>query len=199
MPKPDPRIDAYIARCQPFARPILEHLRAVVRAACPDVEESIKWGMPAFEYHGLMCGMGAFKQYAVFGFWKGKLIVDERGRDLDDAMGQFGRLTKRSDLPAKRVIMGYVKKAMRLNLDGVKVKRKATPRKTLSIPPALRAALEKSPKARAAFDSFPPSARRDYLEWVSEAKRDATRDQRIATTIAWLKAGKRRNWKYERP
>ena len=197
MPRKDPRIDAYIARSKPFARPILARLRAVVRETCPDVVETLKWGSPSFEYHGILCGMAAFKEHAVFGFWKGKLVVDEKDRVPKDGMGQFGRLTKLSDLPAKRVLAGYVKKAMALNESGVTVKRNAAPKKPIPVPADLRVALAKSAKANAVFQEFSPSARRDYLEWVTEAKRPATRAKRIATTIEWLKAGKRRNWKYE--
>jgi len=198
MPEKDARIDAYIAHAQPFARPILRHLRAIVHEACPDVVENVKWGSLSFEYHGLLCGMAAFKEHAVFGFWKGKLIVDAKGRDLDGAMGQFGRLTEVNDLPPKRLITDYVKKAMALNEDGVTVKRGTTPRKPIPMPADLRAALVKAPKASATFAAFPPGGQRDYLEWVTEAKQPATRAKRIATTIEWLKEGKRRNWKYEK-
>ena len=199
MPKKDARIDAYIARSQPFARPILAHLRTVVRSASPELEETLKWGHPSFTYHGIVCGMAAFKEHVAFGFWKGKLIVDESGRDLDDAMGQFGRITKLADLPSRSKLVGYVKKAMQLNEAGVTVKRKAMARKPIPMPSDFRAALAKSVKARAVFDGFPPSAKRDYLEWITEAKQPATREKRIATSIEWLVAGKRRNWRYERP
>ena len=98
----DKRIDAYIAKAAPFARPILTYLRAVVHAACPDVEETIKWSMPAFDYNGPFCSMAAFKQHATFGFWKGALIVDPKTRKPDEAMGDLGRITRVADLPGKR-------------------------------------------------------------------------------------------------
>jgi hypothetical protein len=141
MGKKDKRIDAYIARKPEFARPILAHLRAVVHAACPDVQESLKWGMPAFEYHGLLCSMAAFKQHTTFGFWKGKLIVDANGQDLESAMGQFGRITSVKELPAKRVLAGYVKKAMALNEAGTTVKRTVKPKPALRMPADFKAAL----------------------------------------------------------
>ena len=197
MARKDPRIDAYIASKAAFARPILRHLRQVVRAACPDVEETIKWGMPAFYYRGPLCGMAAFKAHATFGFWKGKLIVDAKGVDLDTAMGQFGRITSLDELPAKRVILAYVKKAMALNESGVKVKRVVRARAPLKLPPEFAAALARNKRARATFDAFSPSCRREYVEWISEAKRDATRTTRIATSIEWLTEGKKLNWKYE--
>jgi len=196
--KKDARIDAYIAKAQPFARPILKHLRATVLSASPELEETIKWGLPAYTYHGLVCGMAGFKQHVTFGFWKSKLIVNTDGLPVDEAMGQFGRITKLSDLPPKRELVGYVKRAMQLNVDGVTVKRVAKPKKPIAMPAALRAALMKAPKARATFDALPPSHQREYLEWVTEAKTDATRDKRIATTIEWLTEGKSRNWKYAR-
>jgi uncharacterized protein YdeI (YjbR/CyaY-like superfamily) len=193
----DPRIDTYIARQQEFARPILRTLRQLVHRACPDVEETIKWGHPSFEYHGLLCGMAAFKQHATFGFWKGKLIVDGKGRDLDAAMGQFGRLTSVDDLPAKRVLLGYVKKAMALNESGVRQKRLVRARPALRVPAAFAAALARHPRARATFEGFSPSCRREYVEWIVEAKQDETRARRIATSLEWLAEGKKRNWKYE--
>ena len=198
MGKKDKRIDAYIAVAPEFARPILNHLRAVVHESCPDVQETLKWNMPSFEYNGLLCGMTAFKQHATFGFWKGKLILDRSGRDLNDAMGQFGRLSSVKDLPAKRVLAGYVKKAMALNEAGTTVKRVVRPRAVLKMPPDLKAALAKNRKALASWEGFPPSVKRDYLEWVLEAKQEATRTRRIATSVEWIAEGKRRQWKFER-
>lgn|SRR5262249_36987429 len=198
MPQKDARVDAYIAKAQPFAQPILKHLRATVLSASPELEETIKWGLPSFMYHGIVCGMAAYKAHVAFGFWKSKLILDTKGMPVDEAMGQFGRITKLSDLPPKRALVGYVKKAMQLNEDGVTVKRASKPKPPIATPAALKAALAKAPKARATFDALSPSHRREYLEWVTEAKADATRDKRIATTIEWLSEGKSRNWKYER-
>jgi uncharacterized protein YdeI (YjbR/CyaY-like superfamily) len=197
MGRKDPRIDAYIARQAEFARPILRTLRQVVHSACPEVEETLKWGHPSFTYHGILCGMAAFKQHATFGFWKGKLIVDASGRDPDAAMGQFGRLTSLDDLPAKRVLAGYVKKAMVLNEAGVQPKRVVRAHPPLRVPATFAAALARNPRARATFEGFSPSCRREYVEWIAEAKRDETRARRIATSIEWLAEGKKRNWKYE--
>ena len=198
MGKKDKRVDAYIARAPEFARPILERLRATVHAACPDVQETLKWGVPAFEYHGFLCNMAAFKRHTTFGFWKGKLIVDSNGQDLENAMGQFGRIVSVKDLPAKRVLAGYVKKAMALNEAGTPVKRAVKPKPALRMPADFKAALAKRRAALAAFEGFSPSAQRDYLEWVLEAKQAATRAKRIATAVGWIAEGKRRNWKYEK-
>ncbi len=197
MGQRDKRIDSYINRAAPFAQPILTHLRAVVHAACPEVEETLKWGMPTFMHHGILCGMAAFKQHATFGFWKHSLIVKQRDSKRDEAMGSFGCLTDLSQLPSKRILTGYVKKAMRLNEAGIKVPSKRTPRRALSVPADLRTALARSAKARATFAEFSPGQRREYLEWVTEAKRPETRARRVATTIEWLSEGKHRNWKYE--
>ncbi len=198
MGKQDKRIDAYIARAPEFARPILNHLRAVVHETCPDVQETLKWSMPAFEYHGLLCSMATFKQHATFGFWKGKLIVGADGADLETAMGQFGRITSVKKLPSKRVLMGYVKKAMALNEAGTTVKRAVKAKPPLRMPADLKAALARDRRALATFEGFSPSARRDYLEWVLDAKQSATRAKRITTTVEWVAEGKRRNWKYEK-
>ena len=198
MPRKDARIDAYIGKAQPFARPILKHIRALVMSASPELEETLKWGHPSFMYHGIVCGMAAFKQHVTFGFWKGKLILNTQGLPVDEAMGQFGRITSIADLPGQREIAGYMKKAMALNEAGVVVKRVVKPKRAIPMPAVLKAALAKAARAKATYDGLSPSQQREYLEWVTEAKTEATRDRRVATTIEWLSEGKNRNWKYER-
>jgi uncharacterized protein YdeI (YjbR/CyaY-like superfamily) len=194
----DPRVDAYVAKAQPFARPILTQAREVLHSACPDVEETIKWGMPAFMYHGILAGMASFKAHATFGFWKGKLITDTAGKS-SEAMWQFGKLTSVKDLPSKSELAKLVKQAMKLNEAGVKTARVLKHAKpALRTPADLAVALKSKAKARAFFASLAPSAKRDYIEWITEAKRAATRAERVATTVKWLGEGKRRNWKYEK-
>lgn len=199
MPTIDPRVDAYIANAQPFARPILERLRALVHETCPEVEETIKWSSPFFLYRGLFCHMAAFRQHCAFGFWKWKQVV---GADGDDgAMGEFGRLATLSDLPPKKVLTGYLRKAMALNEAGVPAAthgRHASRKPPLDVPADLAAALQRDAKARATFDAFSPSHRREYVEWIVEARREETRAKRLATTLEWLAEGKPRNWKYQR-
>lgn len=199
MPTTDPRVDAYIADAAPFARPILVHLRTLVHAACPEVEETIKWGMPFFVYRGALCHMAAFKRHCAFGFWKGRQIV---GADApESAMGQFGRIGKASDLPPKKTIVAYLKQAIALNEAGVPAATRArkAPKPEAEVPAELAAAFasKKHAKARKAFEAFSPSHRREYVEWIVEAKRDETRARRVATTLEWLAEGKPRNWKYE--
>lgn len=197
----DPRFDAYIAHCADFAKPILRHLREVVHAACPGVEETMKWSAPHFMYKGMLCGMAAFKQHCAFGFWKGSLIVDANGKSAGEAMGQFGRNTRLSDLPAKKTLTEYIKKAMTLNDEGVKapVRARAGRKKPPVVVPAyLTAALRKNKKALATFESFSPSHRREYVGWILEAKSDATRERRLETAIAWMAEGKPRHWKYSK-
>ena len=197
MPKTDPRVEQYIAKSADFAKPILLHLRKVVHSACPDVEETMKWSFPHFDYRGeMMCAMAAFKAHCSFGFWKASLVLDET---TEDAMGHFGKIRSLKDLPSARELTAYVKKAAQLNDQGIKVARKAAvPKKPLPVPPAFAAALKKAPAARTTFDGFSPSHRRDYLEWIAEAKTDATVQKRVATAVEWLAEGKTRNWKYER-
>jgi len=190
----DPRIDAYIAKSADFAKPILRYLRETIHAACPDVQETIKWGTPTFDYHGIMCGMAAFKEHCALGFWKAKLIV---GEESSEAMGQFGRITSVDDLPSKNVLTGYVKKAMELNASGVTVPRAPKPkRKAPAVPDELRRALGRNKSARTAFDAFSPSHQREYIEWITEAKTDETRTRRVETAVEWIAEGKPRNWKY---
>jgi len=199
MTNHDPRIDAYIARSAEFARPILEHLRERVHAACPEVEEGIKWSMPFFSYKGApMCMMAAFKQHCSFGFWLSKEVT---GGSDEDGMGQFGKLATLQDLPSDRQLAAHLKKAMALNEAGVKKARpKAAAKPAPTLPDDLSALLAKRQHAaaRKAWDSFPPGAQREYIEWIGEAKTDTTRQKRLDTTLEWLAEGKRRNWKYEK-
>jgi uncharacterized protein YdeI (YjbR/CyaY-like superfamily) len=197
---PDARIDAYVAKSAEFAQPILMHLRGLVHEACPEVEETVKWGAPHFEYRGMLCGMAAFKQHCAFGFWKGKLVFDGDRKSLE-AMGQFGCIRSLKDLPSDRAIKSYVKRAMELNESGVKVARPLKDPKRRAeldkVPDDLAAALRKSARARKTFEGFNPSSRREYVEWIIEAKREATRATRLATTVAWLEEGKTRHWQYQ--
>ncbi len=193
----DPRIDAYIERAAPFARPILVHVRALVHEACPDVEETIKWGMPTFVHAGgILCGMAAFKQHASFGLWKHALVVGDAQPQA--GMGSYGKLASLDDLPPRNTLLAHLRKAMTLNEEGVKSPaRKAVPKPPPETPEDLAAALDRNATAKATFEAFPPSCKREYVEWIVEAKREETRAKRLAQAVAWMAEGKRRNWKYE--
>ncbi len=193
----DPRVDAYIAKAAVFAQPILTHLRTVVGSASPDISETIKWSMPFFDYRGKpLANMAAFKAHAAFGFWRREGAGPET--EQADAMGQFGKLSSLADLPDDAVLTAMVHTAMELIDVDAKTRRPARLLKPdIEMPDDLRSALEAAPAAAAHFEAFPPSARREYLEWVVEAKAPATRAKRIATTVEQCSEGKRRNWKYE--
>jgi uncharacterized protein YdeI (YjbR/CyaY-like superfamily) len=198
MATKDPRIDAYIAKSAAFAKPILKHLRKVVHAGCPGVVETMKWSMPHFDYKGVMCGMAAFKEHCAFGFWKADLILDRGENGEKSGMGSFGCIRSLADLPNEKTLIGYVTKAAALNEAGIKAPGRTQPkkRKALPTPDDLAAALKKNAKARKTFDDFSPSHRREYIEWITEAKRAETRKKRLAKTMKWLAEGKARNWKY---
>lgn len=199
MKNKDPRVDEYIAAAAPFARPILKHLRKVVHSGCPAVEETIKWGFPHFVYKGNIAAMAAFQRHCSFGFWKGPLIFGGERPRQDEAMGQFGRIAKAGDLPNEKTLIAYVRKAAELNDAGVKVPRLVKPKRArgLDIPDDFSAALKKNSPARKTFEGFSMSKRREYVDWVTEAKREETRRQRLATSIEWLAQGKTRMWKYQ--
>jgi uncharacterized protein YdeI (YjbR/CyaY-like superfamily) len=199
MPSTDPRVDAYIAKSADFAKPILIRAREMVHAACPDVQETIKWGSPFFDYKGqMMCAIAAFKQHCALIFWKASLI-DGLPPNGDKARGSFGRITSMKELPTKTQFHGFIKAAMKLNDAGITVKRpKVGSKPVAKVPKELAAALAKSKKATAAFEKFPPGQKREYCDWVSEAKREETRAKRVAQAIEWIAEGKTRNWKYER-
>ena len=196
--KQDPRVDAYIEKRADFAKPILRHLREQVHAACPECEETLKWSMPTFMYYGeILASMAAFKAHATFGFWRGREVMGDSGAERE-AMGSFGRLASLSDLPDDRTLASLINKAMALVDSGEKRARPLKhPKPPVEAPDDLMAALDKNPAARATFDGFPASCRRDYVDWVTEAKRPETRAKRLAQAVEWMAEGKRRNWKYE--
>ncbi|MEW6195028.1 MAG: YdeI/OmpD-associated family protein [Bacteroidota bacterium] len=197
----DPRVDAYIARSKEFAVPILEHLRELAHKVCPEVEETIKWGMPYFDYKGMMCWMASFKQHCVFGFWKASLMKDKKlmaNAKSESAMGHLGRITSLKDLPSDKVLLSYIKEAKQLNDNNIKlpIKQIAKERKEIVTPDDFRKVLKKNKAALKVFENFSPSHKREYIEWITEAKTEETRSKRITTAIEWLSEGKPRNWKY---
>jgi uncharacterized protein YdeI (YjbR/CyaY-like superfamily) len=199
MATKDPRVDEYIAKAAPFAKPILIHLRKIVHAGCPEVRETIKWSFPHFDHKGVMCGMAAFQRHCSFGFWKESLLFEGHPVAEKEAMGHFGRITSIADLPPRDALISHVRKAAALNEKGINAPGRTQPRKRppLKTPAYLTAALNRNPKAKKTFVNLSPSHRREYIEWITEAKREETRRHRLATAIEWLAAGKPRNWKYQ--
>lgn len=203
----NPKVDAYLAKAKPFAQPILDHLRNLIHKACPDVEETIKWSRPFFEYRGtILCNISAFKEHCSLGFWGQEMapVLQEAGVLGNEGMGSLGRITSLKDLPSDKLLIGWLRQAADSiaggrNISPIAARHKVVkaPKPTLEAPPEFTSALSKSKKASSAFASFSPSARREYIEWIVEAKRPQTRDKRIATALEWIAEGKQRNWKYE--
>ena len=197
----DPRIDAYIAKSADFAKPILRHIRKLVHAGCPEVEETMKWSMPHFVHKGILCGMASFKNHCAVNFWKGALIFGTgrgAGNKADEAMGHFGRITAISDLPKADELIGYIREAVRLNDAGTKLPSKPKPKgtKELTVPDYFLGALKKNKKALTTFENFSYSHKKEYVEWITEAKAEETRAKRLQTAIEWMAEGKPRHWKY---
>ena len=204
MGKRDPRIDAYIEKIADFAKPIMTHLRELVHTTCPDVEETWKWSFPHFMYKSaILCSMAAFKEHCVFGFWKASLLED---KDMiltikdRESMGHLGKIESIKDLPKDAVLKKYIKAAMKLNEEGVKLpaRTKATEeqKNELAIPDYFTKELKKNKKAEKIFNDFRYSHKKEYVEWFEEAKTEATRNKRIAQAMEWIEEGKSRNWKY---
>lgn len=198
----DPRVDDYIDKAADFAKPILVHLRHVIHRACPDVKEVIKWSFPNFEYRGsILCNMAAFKQHCSFGFWLASQMSDPENLiqtvGEKSSMGHFGQIKTIQDLPSDQVLIRYIKEAMALNEKGVKVKKvESVAPKEIETPAYFLDALKQSSSALIAYEKFSPSHKREYVEWITEAKTEATRNKRIATALEWIAEGKSRNWKY---
>ena len=195
MPR-DPRVDAYIAGKADFAKPILGHLRDADPRRVPTVEEAIKWSMPAFLYKGRpLANMAAFKAHATFGFWnRQELATGQEG----DAMGQYGRIMSRDTMPDDAILLEALDKAVAMIDAGVKPQRAVrTPKPEAEVPAMLAEALTNDDAAAIKWNAFSPSCRREYCEWVAEAKRDETRATRVARTVEQTREGKKLNWKYE--
>lgn len=202
MGKQDVRVDTYIEKSADYAKPILIHLRQSVHASCPGAEETIKWGVPHFEYRGIMCSMAAFKNHCIFGFWNESIMKDPQGLfppAANKAMGSLGQIRSLSDLPPDDVLQAYIAEAAALNEAGVKSPR-STPSesKEVHVPDDLATALQANEETKRTFEAFSFSNKRDYVEWLTEAKSEATRNKRLATALEWLAEGKTRNWKYEK-
>lgn len=203
MPEKNKAVDAYIAKSAPFAQPILKHLRSLVHETCPETVEKIKWGFPHFDYLGeMLCSMAAFKQHCSFGFWKAALMKEVSLMDnarQETAMGHLGKISSLKDLPSDKKLKSWIREAMKLNETGQKQARpKPAPAKEIPVPEDVQAALNKNKKALAHFEKFPPSHRKEYLQWITEAKTAPTRERRLAQMLEWVAEGKGRNWKYEK-
>jgi uncharacterized protein YdeI (YjbR/CyaY-like superfamily) len=201
MPTKDPRIDLYIYNAADFARPILLHLRELVHAACSDVQETIKWSFASFDYKGPMCSMASFKQHCAFGFWKASLMKDKtltKNAESESAMGHYGKITSLKDLPSDKKIIAHIKEAMMLNEKGIKLppRKVTTAKKEIVVPVYFLKQLKKNKKAFITFENFSSSHKREYVEWITEAKTDETKNRRMETAIEWMSEGKSRNWKY---
>lgn len=207
MSERNPRVDTYVARSAEFARPLLEHLRDLIHRACPDVTEEIKWGRPSFVYRGkILCGMAAFKEHCAFSFWGAEMGKVLRADSMvqEGAMGTFGRITSRNDLPPDNKLVRYIKQAAAFVEQGngetfMAASRRVVkaPKPQLAPPAEFVSALKESKAAGKVFEAFSPSCKREYVEWIAEAKKPETRDRRIAQAIEWIAEGKQRNWKYQ--
>ncbi len=204
QPDRSPGIDSYLNAANPDFRPMLASLREAVHRACPQVEETIKWGMPTFVYRGkILCGMAAFKQHMSFGYWQHAEVLGEAASGERTGMGSYGKLRTAADIPSPALLKSHIRRAMQLIDEAAAGTAPAKPKparaaRPEAVPsPGFTAALKASPIARKHFEAFPPGQRREYIDWINEAKRDDTRERRIAQAIEWLGEGKRRNWKYE--
>lgn len=197
----NPQFDIYIGKAADFAQPILKHLRELVHKACPEVEEKIKWGFLHFDYMGQpMCHIAAFKQHAVMGFWKAALMKDKtllENAKSEAAMGHLGRICSLKELPSNKKIIDWVKEAMGLNEKGLKVARKKPSTTKIEVPENFLTLLKKNKKAWTVFQKFPPGHVKEYVQWITEAKREETKESRMKLAVEWISEGKERNWKYK--
>ena len=196
MGKKNEKVDDYISKSEDFAKPILNHLRQLVHIACPEVEEIIKWGFPHFYYKGNICSMASFKKHCAFGFWKGKIMEDHYKILGKTAMGHLGKITGFTDLPEDNILIDYIKESAKLNEEGVKLPTVEKAQKELVIPDYFMDAISKNKKALDTFNNFSYSNKKEYVEWITEAKTLDTRNKRLEIAVDWIAEGKVRQWKY---
>jgi uncharacterized protein YdeI (YjbR/CyaY-like superfamily) len=204
MEKFDPRVDAYIAKAAPFAQPILVYIRQLVHMTSPSITETMKWGFPFFDYNGPVCQMAAFKEHMGFGFWKAKQLNDPGKliREEDGTAGSFGKITSLNDLPVDEFLIDFIKQAIILNeAENKKAapKKVIVPKAAIDMPVDFADLLSSNPKALEVYEKFSPSGKREYLEWIVDAKSDETRQKRMQTALEWISEGKSRHWKYKTP
>jgi len=203
MEQYDSRVDAFIEKASDFAKPILEYIREIVHETSPLLTETVKWGFPFFDYKGPVCQMAAFKEHCSFGFWKATLLNDPHNALSigDGSAGSFGRITKIEDLPSKEILQDFIRQAIALNESGKKtpeaIKKASTPKTELVIPEYFTEFLKGYPNASFNFDKSSYSHKKEYVEWIVDAKSDATRQKRMETAAEWLAEGKSRHWKYK--
>jgi len=202
----EPKVEVYIAKAKPFAQPILEHIRELVHKACPEVVETIKWSRPFFEYKGaILCNMASFKEHCSFGFWGEEIAAVVREAEVikPGAMGTLGRIARVEDLPVDKMLSllrqakGFIDSGQYTSPIAARHKVVKAPAPAVKAPPEFGKALKANKKASTAFAAFSPSCKREYIEWIADAKRIETRDKRIATAVEWISEGKQRNWKYQ--
>ncbi|WP_228376125.1 YdeI/OmpD-associated family protein [Chryseobacterium sp. BLS98] len=202
MEKYSPKIDAYIEKSQDFAKPVLQYIRETVHEFCPDAEETMKWSFPNFTYKGkILCAMASFKQHCTFGFWLEKEMktMNEITRDIEkNSMFSLGKIAKIEDLPSRTLLRKAIAEAMELTDMGVTVKKTTPSKVETEVPDYFQDALEKNKKALAVFEKGSPSFRKEYINWITEAKTETTRNKRMEQSLEWLAEGKSRNWKYEK-
>ena len=202
MATTDERVDQYIEKSQEFAKPILRHLRDLVHKECPEATETLKWGVPHFEYRGkILCNMASFKQHCAFGFRLGSAMSDPKAVlkpiGTNSGMGHLGKISGLKDLPSDKILIQYIREAMALTEQGVAKARPAgSAQKEIQVPDYFIKALRKDKVAYSCFQNFSYSHRKEYVEWITGAKTEETRNKRMATAVEWLREGKGRNWKY---
>ena len=198
--KRDKGIDTYIKKSKDFAKPVLNHFRELVHKNCPEAGETLKWGFPHFQYKGILCSMASFNQHCAIGFWKGSLIPELKAVEDDSAMGHLGKITSLDDLPSDKLLGTIIKKAMKLNDEGLKSPTRSKPKATieLKIPEYIIKAVKKNKKAHETFTNFSNSNKKEYVQWIEEAKTESTKQKRMETMLEWLEEGKDRNWKYRK-
>jgi uncharacterized protein YdeI (YjbR/CyaY-like superfamily) len=198
-----PAIDEYINKSEEFARPILLHLRKIIHLACPDVEETIKWSFPNFEYKGqILCSMASFKKHCSFGFWLGAEMEDPENilnKVGNTNMGNFGKIINHNSLPDDNIIIKYIHEAMKLSESGTKKKTsKIKDKKSLEIPVYIIEFIEKYPKAKVVFNNFSNSCKKEYVQWIEEAKQVSTKLKRLEKAVSMMEEGKEFNWQYKK-
>ncbi|MCB0792148.1 MAG: DUF1801 domain-containing protein [Flavobacteriales bacterium] len=196
------RINSHIAEQDEWKRRLMVRLRQLIHQVDPGIEETWRWNGPHFDRNGIMLGMSAHKTCVSIWFHKGALLKDPRRLfeplEKDEAKGMRVYKLKESDAIDEKAFTELVKQAVKLNEDGVKLSEAKPARKTLVVPPELESVLKKDQHAMTNWEGFSYSKKKDYIEWVTDAKREETRKRRIAQAFQLIRDGLALNERYEK-
>lgn len=181
----------YIEQMPDFAQKICKKLRSIILKADPAIREDWKWG-PNYNCNGMVCGYGGFTQHVKFTFFNGSEMKDPKHIFNHCVNNEFSRSIKYTDVLQidEKTLTSYIRESIEINKNGFK---RIVKNKTVELPEFLEKRIRKNKAAFTFFDNLSYGYKKDYVEWVTTAKREETRDERIEKLIKKCEMGKKMN------